>query len=85
MSVKNVNSSYLLVLPGTSIFGNRPYHGEQEIVPNFSYYVRLKVLTVACTKMTVFWDMAPCSLIEVDRRFRLTYFGLPGDESGTHL
>jgi hypothetical protein len=78
MSVKNVNSPYLLVLPGTSIFGNRPYHGEQEIVPNFSYYV-------ACTKMTVFWDMAPCSLIEVDRRFRLTYFGLPGDESGTHL
>jgi hypothetical protein len=24
-------------------------------------------------KMTAFWDVAPCSLVEVDRRFRCTY------------
>jgi hypothetical protein len=24
-------------------------------------------------KMTVFWDVAPCSLVEVDRRFRGAY------------
>jgi hypothetical protein len=26
----------------------------------------------ASTKLTVFWDAAPCSLIEIDRRFRGT-------------
>jgi hypothetical protein len=30
----------------------------------------LQVLTVANMKMAVFWDVAPCSLIEVYRRFR---------------
>jgi hypothetical protein len=24
-------------------------------------------------KMTTFWDIAPCSLVEVDRRFRGAY------------
>jgi hypothetical protein len=25
------------------------------------------------TKMTVFWNVAPCSLVEIDRCFRATY------------
>jgi hypothetical protein len=28
------------------------------------------VLTAASMKMTIFWDAAPCSLVETDRRFR---------------
>jgi hypothetical protein len=32
--------------------------------------VRFQVLTAASTKVTVFWDVAPCSLVENDRRFR---------------
>jgi hypothetical protein len=33
-------------------------------------YVRFQVLTAASVKFRVFWDVAPCSHIEVDRRFR---------------
>jgi hypothetical protein len=29
-----------------------------------------QVLTAASMNMTAFWDMAPCSLVKVDRRFR---------------
>jgi hypothetical protein len=36
----------------------------------------LQVLTAACTKMTVFWDVAPCNLVEVYLRFR-------GDDGGS--
>jgi hypothetical protein len=32
--------------------------------------VRFQDLTAASIKMTVFWDVAPCSLVEIDRRFR---------------
>jgi hypothetical protein len=31
-------------------------------------YVRLQVLTAASTKMTAFWEIAACTLLEVDRR-----------------
>jgi hypothetical protein len=33
---------------------------------------KFRVLTVASMKMTVFWDVAPCSLVETDRHFRGT-------------
>jgi hypothetical protein len=39
----------------------------------FSNVVRFHVLTVASVKMTAFWDIAPCSLVDVDRRFRGAY------------
>jgi hypothetical protein len=38
------------------------------------HLVRYQVLTAASMKMTVFWDVAPCSLVEVYRRFRGAYF-----------
>jgi hypothetical protein len=28
---------------------------------------------VSLAKMTVFWDVAPCSLVQIDRRFRGAY------------
>jgi hypothetical protein len=33
----------------------------------------LQVLTAASMKFRVFWDVAPCSHVEVDRRFRGAY------------
>jgi hypothetical protein len=32
--------------------------------------VRFQVLTAATMKVTVFWDIAPCSLVQIDRRFK---------------
>jgi hypothetical protein len=34
--------------------------------------VRFQVLTMVSMKFRVFWDVAPCTHIEVDRRFRGT-------------
>jgi hypothetical protein len=36
-------------------------------------WVRFQVLTAASMKITIFWDVAPCSLVEVYRRFRGAY------------
>jgi hypothetical protein len=35
--------------------------------------MRFQVLTAASIKLTVFWDVAPCSPVETDRRFRGAY------------
>jgi hypothetical protein len=35
--------------------------------------VRFQVLAAANIQMTVFWDIASCGVIEVDRRFRGVY------------
>jgi hypothetical protein len=35
--------------------------------------MRYQVLTAASMKMTVFWDIAPCRLAEIDRHFRGAY------------
>jgi hypothetical protein len=32
--------------------------------------VRFQVLTAASMKMTAFWDITPCSVVELDGRFR---------------
>jgi hypothetical protein len=36
--------------------------------------MRFQVLKAASMKMTVFWDIAPCSLVEIDRRFGDAYY-----------
>jgi hypothetical protein len=42
--------------------------------PEISFMeVKLQVLTVSTLKFTVFWDVLPCSQIDVDRRFRVAY------------
>jgi hypothetical protein len=43
-----------------------------------------QVLTAASVKMTVFWDVAPCSLGEVYRRFRGAYCLLLPDYTAQH-
>jgi hypothetical protein len=48
--------------------------------------VRFQVLTEASMKFTVFWDVAPCSHVEVDRRFRGAYcLHHQGDDFWTQL
>jgi len=43
--------------------------------------MRFQVLTAASMKFRVFWDVAPCRHVEVDRRFREAYcFHHHGDE-----
>jgi hypothetical protein len=36
-------------------------------------YVGFKVLTVVVMKSTILWDITPCSLLSVNRRFRGIY------------
>jgi hypothetical protein len=58
---------------------------------NEQTYVRFQVLTAANMKMTVFWDVAPCCLLEVYRRLRgvccLHHQGdhFPDDRGSKHL
>jgi hypothetical protein len=40
---------------------------------NSSIHVRFQVLTAASMKRRVLWDVAPCSLVGVDRRLRGAY------------
>jgi hypothetical protein len=50
--------------------------------------VRFQVLTAVSMKMTVFWDVAPCSLVEVYLRFRGAYcfrHHRPDDGDSKHL
>jgi hypothetical protein len=35
--------------------------------------VRFQVLKAASIKITAFWEMVPCNIVEVDRRFRHAY------------
>jgi hypothetical protein len=44
------------------------------IVANPQENVRFQVLMVANMKMTAFWDIAPCTLVEVDSHFRGVYW-----------
>jgi hypothetical protein len=53
-------------------------------------FVRVQVLTATSMKMTALWDISPCSLVEVDQRFRGAYClrnqGYnPYDGGNTHL
>jgi hypothetical protein len=45
-------------------------------------FVRFQVLTAASMKMTLIWNVAPCNLVEVYRRFKGAYcLHHQGDES----
>jgi hypothetical protein len=38
-----------------------------KLMSNKPIYVRFQVLTATSIKMAVFWDVAPCSLVDIDR------------------
>jgi hypothetical protein len=53
-----------------------------DLVRILKSYVRFQVLTTESMKLRAFWDIAPCSLVGVDRRFRGAYcLHHQGDES----
>jgi hypothetical protein len=37
------------------------------------HYVRFEILTASATKSTIFWDVTPCSLVEVYKCSRQTH------------
>jgi hypothetical protein len=55
----------------------------------FHYSLRCQVLTEASTKMTIFWDYASCTLVEIYQCFRgahcLSYEGDCTDDGGSKL
>jgi hypothetical protein len=42
-------------------------------VSNSEYYARFQVLSVVNMKITIFWDVMPCSLAASDRSYGTTY------------
>jgi hypothetical protein len=54
---------------------------------NAGVYELHKARTVTVLKMTAFWDIAPCSLVEVFRRFIAAYclHYRPDDGGSTHF
>jgi hypothetical protein len=44
------------------------------------YWVRFEVLTATSMKTAVFWGVAQCSLVDIDRRFRRSYCLHQGDD-----
>jgi hypothetical protein len=45
--------------------------------------MRFQVLKAMRMKMTVFWDAAPCNLVETDQHFKGAHF--PEDGGSRHL
>jgi hypothetical protein len=45
-------------------------HRRENLKSYFIYFVRFQVLTAPSMKLAVFWDVAPCNLVEIDRRFK---------------
>jgi hypothetical protein len=61
---------------GTPCFDILPQYLARETKKNDklqSRQMRFEVHTATRMKMTVFWDVAQCSLIDIDRRFRGAY------------
>jgi hypothetical protein len=52
------------------IFHTQTITEKKEHCHSVQNQARFQVLTAASMKMAVFWDVAPCSLVEVYRRFR---------------
>jgi hypothetical protein len=44
------------------------------ILPAVFLLLRFQVLTATSMKMTLFWDVAPKSLVKIGRRFTGTYY-----------
>jgi hypothetical protein len=49
------------------------HNGSLFVLNTGVHFMRFQVVTAASLKMTDFWDIALCSLIGVDRRFRGAY------------
>jgi hypothetical protein len=62
--------------PETSVYSNettRRYIPEGSNLHTRRHENLKSHIIITCSKMTTFWDKAPCSLAEVDQRFRGEY------------
>jgi hypothetical protein len=50
----------------------------EDIVSKINGYGKFQILTAASMKMAVFWNVAPCSLVEIDRRSTASYSVIMG-------
>jgi hypothetical protein len=58
-------------------------HLDKEDEEQAMLFVKFLVPTAGSMKMSVFWNIAPCSLVETDRRFRGAYcFHHHGHDNG---
>jgi hypothetical protein len=65
-------STFLFILL-ILLFGYFDFPQPRSLIPSNSIGIKVvmfEVFTVASMKVTAFRDIAPCSLVEVDRRFR---------------
>jgi hypothetical protein len=46
--------------------------------------MRLQAITAASMKMTAFWDLDPCNLVEIDQRFRAIHLKNNFPRHGCH-
>jgi hypothetical protein len=75
LAVQSGNNSTVLISTSTTPPHQKPTTrnaNTKTITPTRHYDARFHVVTAAST-MTAFWDTVPCSLVEVDRRFRGAY------------
>jgi hypothetical protein len=60
--------------PGREDETREPCHGLSLLYAKLNLcYLRFQVLMATSTKFRVFWDVTPCSHVEVDRSFRDAY------------
>jgi hypothetical protein len=55
------------------ILGSVSRRKKKQSLKGTVWAVRVNVLMAASMKITAFWNVTPCSLVEVGRRFRRTY------------
>jgi hypothetical protein len=75
-SVINITPQGPKCLKGTAVTNVPAAHKMQIVIyhqATNSDLVTFQVITVAIIKITVFWGVASCSLVEDDRRFRNMY------------
>jgi hypothetical protein len=71
--------TYWIMLPTSRVSSNTSKSGCY-FVQTRKIQVKFQVLTATNMKMAVSWDVAPCSLIDIDRRFRGVYCRLHNDD-----
>jgi hypothetical protein len=62
-----------MVLDGVHWRAFSKHVNESGPIKTGNFFVRFQIFTAASMKMTTFWDIAPCSLVEIDRRFSGAY------------
>jgi hypothetical protein len=66
-----VKADVILFTVAFDIAAEQSGHGISDVYMEIN--VRYIPFKYSDAKITLFWDIAPCSVVEVDRRFRVAY------------